>query len=293
MLLRIPEVIRIMSYKKLKTVIFPAAGLGARFLPVTKANPKEMLPIVDKPLIQYAVEEAIEAGFEQLVFVISPDKNAIRKHFESTSELDEKLKIEAIIPTNVSSIYIEQSAPLGLGHAIWCARDTIEAGPFAVVLPDDLIDGAAAGGCLLQMVRHYEKNGCGAIGIQKIALEETKQYGIIEYEDEVGGSNRIASIVEKPDPQFAPSLLGVVGRYILPSAVMGQLEKTQKGSGNEIQLTDGISALLGDYRIDGFQFKGQRYDCGSKIGYLKANVDYALKHPELAKECPAWLATKQ
>jgi UTP--glucose-1-phosphate uridylyltransferase len=282
-----------MSYKKLKTVIFPAAGLGTRFLPVTKANPKEMLPIVDKPLIQYAVEEAIEAGFEQLVFVISPDKNAIRNHFESTSELDEKLKIEAIIPTNVSSIYIEQSAPLGLGHAIWCARDTIEAGPFAVVLPDDLIDGAAAGGCLLQMVRHYEKNGCGAIGIQKIALEETKQYGIIEYEDEVGGSNRIASIVEKPDPQFAPSLLGVVGRYILPSAVMGQLEKTQKGSGNEIQLTDGISALLGDYRIDGFQFKGQRYDCGSKIGYLKANVDYALKHPELAQEFTAWLTTKQ
>jgi UTP--glucose-1-phosphate uridylyltransferase len=282
-----------MSYKKLKTVIFPAAGLGTRFLPVTKASPKEMLPIVDKPLIQYAVEEAIEAGFEQLVFVISPDKSAIRNHFESTSELDEKLKIEAIIPANVSSLYIEQSTPLGLGHAIWCARDAIKTEPFAVVLPDDLIDGGTAGGCLLQMARHYEKNGCGAIGIQKIAPEETKQYGIIEYEDEVGSSNRIATIVEKPDPQFAPSLLGVVGRYILPSAIMGQLEKTQKGSGNEIQLTDAISALLGDYRIDGFQFKGQRYDCGSKIGYLKANVDYALKHPELAKEFSAWLTTKQ
>ena len=282
-----------MSYKKLKTVIFPAAGLGTRFLPVTKASPKEMLPIVDKPLIQYAVEEAIEAGFEQLVFVISPDKKGIKKHFESTSELDAITKIEEIIPANVSALYIEQTEPLGLGHAIWCARDAIEAEPFAVVLPDDLIDGAAAGGCLLQMVRQYEKNGFGAIGIQKIAPEETKQYGIIEYEDEVGGSNRIATIVEKPDPQFAPSLLGVVGRYILPSAVMGQLEKTQKGSGNEIQLTDAISALLGDYHIDGFQFKGQRYDCGSKIGYLKANVDYALKHPELAKEFAAWLTTKQ
>ena len=282
-----------MSYKKLKTVIFPAAGLGTRFFPVTKASPKEMLPIVDKPLIQYAVEEAIEAGFEQLVFVISPDKKAIRKHFESISELDEKLNIEAIVPANVSSIYIEQSVPLGLGHAIRCARDVINAEPFAVVLPDDLIDGGTTGGCLLQMVRHYERNGCGAIGIQKIAPEETNQYGIIEYEDEVGGSNRIATIVEKPDPQFAPSLLGVVGRYILPSAVMSQLEKTQKGSGNEIQLTDAISALLGDYRIDGFQFKGQRYDCGSKIGYLKANVDYALKHSELAKEFAAWLTTKQ
>jgi len=282
-----------MSYKKLKTVIFPAAGLGTRFLPVTKVNPKEMLPIVDKPLIQYAVEEAIEAGFEQLVFVIAPDKNVIRNHFETTLELNAKPKIEAIIPANVSSLYIEQSAPLGLGHAILCAREAIEAEPFAVVLPDDLIDGAAAGGCLLQMAQYYEKNGCGAIGIQKITLEETKQYGIIEYEDEMGGSNRIATIVEKPDPQFAPSLLGVVGRYILPAAIMEQLEKTQKGSGNEIQLTDGISALLGDYRIDGFQFKGQRYDCGSKIGYLKANVDYALKHPELAKEFSAWLTTKQ
>jgi UTP--glucose-1-phosphate uridylyltransferase len=281
-----------MKHKKLRTAVFPAAGLGTRFFPATKASPKEMIPIVDKPLIQYAVEEAIEAGFDRLIFVVARNKTSIAEHFDRTFELVATKKMDTIIPANVSCIYILQAEPLGLGHAVWCARDVIGPEPFAVVLPDDLIDGAA-GGCLSQMVRHYEKNGCGVIGIQKVAPQETKQYGIIEYQDAANEASRIATIVEKPEPWIAPSLLGVVGRYILPSAIMNQLGNTQKGAGNEIQLTDAISALLSEYRIDGLQFNGTRYDCGSKLGYLKATVDYALKRPDLAEEFSAWLTAKK
>jgi UTP--glucose-1-phosphate uridylyltransferase len=282
-----------MNQKKLRTVVFPVAGLGTRFLPATKAIPKEMLPIVDKPLIQYAVEEAIEAGFDRLIFVTSPAKKTIADHFYSSSELNEKLKMDSILPPNVSCLYIHQSVPLGLGHAVLCARDAIESEPFAIILPDDLIDGGTVGGCLSQMVKYYGKHGCGVIGIQKITPEETKQYGIVEYQDGAGEAGRITNIVEKPNPDVAPSLLGVVGRYILPSEIMVRLEKTQKGTGNEIQLTDGISALLSEHRVDGFQFNGTRYDCGSKMGYLKATVDYALKRPELGQEFSAWLRAKK
>jgi UTP--glucose-1-phosphate uridylyltransferase len=278
---------------KITKAIFPVAGLGTRFLPATKANPKEMLPIVDKPLIQYAVEEAVAAGVTELIFVTSSSKRAIEDHFDSNFELEATLQdrgkqdlldiVKGILPDGVSCAYIRQKSPQGLGHAVLCAKQLVMDEPFAVLLADDLIDGGAVP-CLSQMTEQFNEQQSSIIAVQKINSEETKKYGIVD----VAGSNnhlaRIQNIVEKPDPSDAPSNLGVVGRYILTPHIFNLLEQTQKGSGGEIQLTDAIAKLLQTEKAYAYQFNGKRYDCGSKLGYLEATVAYALKHPELAED---------
>ncbi|MBM4226688.1 MAG: UTP--glucose-1-phosphate uridylyltransferase GalU [Gammaproteobacteria bacterium] len=276
---------------KLRKAVFPVAGLGTRFLPATKANPKEMLPVVDKPLIQYAAEEAVEAGIEELIFVTGRNKRSIEDHFDKAYELEAELEkhgkemllelVRTILPTSVSCTYIRQSEPLGLGHAVLCARPAVNNEPFAVILADDLIDGGQRG-CLQQMVEMFERHQAGVIAVQPIPREDTDKYGIVEVGEELAGVSAIRTIVEKPKPADAPSNLAVVGRYILPGTIMPILAETRSGAGGEIQLTDGIARLLGAEQVLAYQFEGRRYDCGSKLGYLEATVDYALKHPELA-----------
>jgi len=281
--------------KKITKAVFPVAGLGTRFLPATKANPKEMLPIVDKPLIQYAVEEAVEAGIKELIFVTSSTKRAIEDHFDSNFELETKLAqngksellkiVTDILPKGVSCAYVRQAETLGLGHAVLCARPLISDEPFAVLLADDLID--AKPGCLSQMVSEYEKHQSSIVAVQEIRREETDKYGVVLLKN----GFQIESLVEKPAPASAPSTLGVVGRYVLSSHIFDCLEKTRQGSGNEIQLTDGIAKLLETEKAYAHPFQGKRYDCGSKIGYLEATVEYALKHPELCNEFRQYLKT--
>ncbi len=277
---------------KVTKAVFPVAGLGTRFLPATKANPKEMMPIVDKPLIQYAVEEAVAAGITELIFVTSSSKRAIEDHFDSNYELESNLLergkfdlleiVRDILPEGVSCAYIRQKSPQGLGHAVWCARQLVLNEPFAVLLADDLIDGGQTS-CLHQMVEAYEKNQSSIIAVQKISHLETKKYGVI---DPVSPQEltMIRNIIEKPLPEDAPSNLGVVGRYILSPRIFSYLEHTAKGSGGEIQLTDAIAALLKEEEVHALQFRGKRYDCGSKLGYLEATVAYALKHPEVSDD---------
>ena len=282
----------------IKKAVFPVAGLGTRFLPATKANPKEMMPVVDKPLIQYAAEEAIAAGVKELIFVTSSSKRAIEDHFDKNYELESELEkrnkkellsiVRGVLPAGVSCVYIRQPEALGLGHAVLCAKDVVGDSPFAVILADDLIDDESDG-CLAQMAAQYEKNQCSILGIEKVSPDETEKYGIIEtegFDDDVG---KVNAIVEKPKPKDAPSNLGVVGRYILTPKIFELLEKTEKGAGGEIQLTDAIAALLKEETVMAYLFKGKRYDCGSKIGYLQATVEYALKHPVLQKEFMAYL----
>ena len=283
---------------RVKKAVFPVAGLGTRFLPATKANPKEMLPIVDKPLIQYAVEEAVEAGVEELIFVTGRTKRSIKGHFDKASELEAELEkagkdvllelVQNILPGRVTCAYVRQAEPLGLGHAVLCAQPAIGDEPFAVLLSDDLIDGGEKG-CLKQMVEHYERYDAGVIAVEPIPPADTGKYGIVEVSPLDGGCSRMLSIVEKPRPEDAPSNLGVVGRYILPGEIMRILETTEPGAGNEIQLTDGIATLLERQQVIAYQFDGKRYDCGSKFGYLQATVDYALKHPEVGNEFSEWL----
>jgi len=279
-----------MNQKPIRKAVFPVAGLGTRFLPATKASPKEMLPVVDKPLIQYAVEEAIAAGVEQLIFVTSSSKRSIEDHFDRNSELESELEArgkhhllsmtKSIVPEGVSCIYIRQPEALGLGHAVLCARPVVGDEPFAVILADDLIDGQERS-CLEQMVNIYEKQGASVLAVEEVDQAETDKYGIIEAEPVYDGLAQINSIVEKPAPDKAPSNLAVVGRYLLTPAIFDLLEKTQKGAGNEIQLTDAISDLLAEEKILAHRFTGTRYDCGSKLGYLMATIDYALQHPNL------------
>ncbi|MBX3709357.1 MAG: UTP--glucose-1-phosphate uridylyltransferase GalU [Gammaproteobacteria bacterium] len=278
---------------KVTKAIFPVAGLGTRFLPATKANPKEMLPIVDKPLIQYAVEEAVDAGITELIFVTNSSKRAIEDHFDSNFELEATLQergkkelldiVKGILPDGVSCAYIRQKSPQGLGHAVLCARQLVMNEPFAVLLADDLIDSSVQP-CLKQMVDQFNKIQTSIIAVEKISADETKKYGIVD----VASANEILAtvrgIVEKPDPQQAPSNLGVVGRYVLMPRIFGLLENTVKGSNGEIQLTDAIAKLLHEEKVYAYQFHGKRYDCGSKLGYLEATVAYALKHPELAND---------
>jgi len=276
--------------KTIRKAVFPVAGLGTRFLPATKASPKEMLPIVDKPLIQYAAEEAIAAGIEQLIFVTSSSKRAIEDHFDKNQELEDELErrgkydflamVKHIVPEGVSCIYIRQAEPLGLGHAVLCAKPVVGDEPFAVILADDLIDGFEQA-CLSQMVKIYKEQNCSVIGIEEIKAAETDKYGIIKPEEFYENVWKIKSIVEKPTPDKAPSTLAVVGRYLLTPAIFSHLEKIKKGAGDEIQLTDAIARLLAEEQVLGFQFKGIRYDCGSKLGYLEATIDYALRHPNL------------
>lgn len=273
--------------------IFPVAGLGTRFLPATKANPKEMMPIVDKPLIQYAVEEAIAAGIRELIFVTSSSKRAIEDHFDTNFELEATLQehgkhelleiVKGILPEGVSCAYIRQKSPLGLGHAVLCAKQLIMNEPFAVLLADDLIDGGTIP-CLKQMVDEFSAVQSSIVAVQKIAKEDTKKYGMVAVPTESDKLCAITGIVEKPAPQNAPSTLAVVGRYILTPAIFSLLEKTPRGSGGEIQLTDAIAALLQTQPVYSYQFNGKRFDCGSKLGYLEATIAYALKHPELASD---------
>jgi len=273
--------------KTIRKAVFPVAGLGTRFLPATKASPKEMLPIVDKPLIQYAAEEAVSAGIEQLIFVTSASKRAIEDHFDKNQELENSLQslgkekllatIQDIVPKGVSCIYIRQPEALGLGHAVLCAKPAVGNEPFAVVLADDLIDGEKFS-CLAQMVNLYEKQKSSILAVEEIEPAETKKYGVVSPEYLYTGVSKVKAVVEKPAPDKAPSNLAIVGRYLLSPAIFTYLEKTQRGAGNEIQLTDAIGELLKNEPVLAYQFRGTRYDCGSKLGYLTATVDYALKH---------------
>lgn len=279
--------------KKIRKAVFPVAGLGTRFLPATKASPKEMLPVVDKPLIQYAVEEAVEAGCDQLIFVTSSSKRAIEDHFDKAYELESELEakgkdkllqlIKEIVPAHVSCIYLRQPEALGLGHAVLCAKPVVGDEPFSVILADDLIDNEN-NGCVKQMVESYENHSSSILAVQQVDKEETDKYGIVSLENNADNEGFITGIVEKPEPANAPSTLAVVGRYILNPRIFHFLEKTQKGAGNEIQLTDAIADLLADEKVFAYPFEGTRYDCGSKLGYLQANVELGMKHPEIGEE---------
>jgi UTP--glucose-1-phosphate uridylyltransferase len=282
---------------RIRTAVFPVAGRGTRFLPATKASPKEMLPIVDKPLIQYAVEEALEAGAERLVFVTGSSKRAIEDHFDTDAELERQLAesgkhdllklIHNIIPSEATCIYVRQGVPLGLGHAVLCAKQAVGNEPFYVHLADDLIYGDVA--CLEQMRRHFEIHGTSVLGVETVPRDQTASYGIVAIQKEPSGAQRVTRIVEKPKPAEAPSNLAVVGRYILTPAVFAKLELTQRGAGGEIQLTDGIASLMEDEPVHVLPFAGIRYDCGSKLGYLRAMVEYGLRHPELGSSFRAYL----
>ncbi|VAX11034.1 UTP--glucose-1-phosphate uridylyltransferase [hydrothermal vent metagenome] len=282
---------------RIKKVVFPVAGLGTRFLPATKASPKEMLPVVDKPLIQYAVEEAVAAGVEVMVFVIGRNKHSITDHFDTAYELEAELELRGkeellqevrnIVPPHVSCVYIRQAMPLGLGHAVLCAEPVVGDEPFAVILADDLINDGASG-CLSQMVNAFADSGCSILGTERVAQDETDRYGIVDTVGE-GALLEVKGIVEKPDPADAPSNLAVVGRYILTPEIFARLAQTGRGAGGEIQLTDGIASLMDEQQVLAYQFTGKRYDCGSKLGYLMATVDYALQHPKLGQEFQDWL----
>ena len=286
---------------KITKAVFPVAGLGTRFLPATKANPKEMLPIVDKPLIQYAVEEAVSAGITELIFVTSSSKRAIEDHFDSNFELETTLQergkqelldiVRGILPDGVTCAYIRQKSPQGLGHAVLCAKQLIMNKPFAVLLADDLIDGGDMP-CLKQMIGKFSRIQSSVIAVQKIAQSETKKYGIVDVASPEETLAALRGIIEKPNPQDAPSNLGVVGRYILTPRIFSLLERTSSGSGGEIQLTDAIAKLLREEAVHAYRFNGKRYDCGTKLGYLEATIAYALKHPELANEFREFLHTR-
>lgn len=284
--------------RKIRKAVFPVAGLGTRFLPATKASPKEMLPIVDKPLIQYAVEEAVAAGMDQMIFITGRSKRAIADHFDKAFELEHELEaknkqalleiVRGIVPDHVSCIYLRQAEALGLGHAVLCAQPVVGEEPFAVILADDLIDGGDHG-CLTQMTKVFEYQGRSVLGVERVPQEETNKYGVVSTTDLDKQIYKVDAIVEKPKPEDAPSNLAVVGRYILTPKIFDMLLKTERGAGNEIQLTDGIQKLLNIEQVLAYEFKGRRYDCGSKLGYLQATVEYGLKHPELKTEFQEYL----
>ena len=282
---------------KVNKVVFPVAGLGSRFLPATKSIPKEMLPIIDKPLIQYAVDEAIDAGFSELIFITGNTKKAIQDHFKFNPDLNisnltvDKKKflseMHRVIPSHVSCKYIIQDEPLGLGHAILQAKEAIGEDPFAVVLADDLIDSKQ--GVLKQMLDHYKDENSSIISVQKIIKSESINYGIIEFKEVNKDLMKIIDIVEKPSPENAPSNYGVVGRYILSSKIFSMLDKVSAGVGNEIQLTDAIKLLLKTNPIYSYKFSGTRHDCGTKIGFIKANIAFALNDPNYSDDLKIYI----
>ncbi len=284
---------------KIRKAVFPVAGLGTRFLPATKANPKEMLPIVDKPLIQYAAEEAEAAGVDSLIFVTGRNKRSIPDHFDKAYELENELKeagkvellkkVQNVLPENVSCVYLRQSEALGLGHAVLCAESVVGNEPFAVILADDLIRGEGGQGAISQMVEIYDKYQCSVVLVEEVPRDETQKYGIVEIEEDDGETALVTSIVEKPKPEDAPSNLAVVGRYILSPRIFEMIKKTGRGAGGEIQLTDAIAELLKFEKVRAYRVKGKRYDCGNKLGYLEATVEYALAHPELGEDFGAYL----
>ena len=278
--------------KPITKAVFPVAGMGSRFLPATKASPKEMLPVVDKPLIQYAVEEAVAAGLTEMIFVTGRNKRAIEDHFDRAAELELALQergnvklletVRGILPRGVHCVFIRQPEQLGLGHAVLCAKPLVGDEPFAVILADDLIDADPP--VMRQMIDRHASHGCSLIGVQQVARDETDQYGIVRCAQEGGELCPIQGIVEKPCPAEAPSTLGVVGRYLLTPRIFHHLEQGTPGRGGEIQLTDAIAALLADEPVLAYAFHGTRYDCGSKLGYLKATLAFALQHPEVAAD---------
>ncbi|MBL8660006.1 MAG: UTP--glucose-1-phosphate uridylyltransferase GalU [Rhodospirillales bacterium] len=285
--------------KPLRKAVFPVAGLGTRFLPATKAMPKEMLPVVDKPLIQYAVEEAQDAGIEEFIFVTGRAKSAIEDHFDHSVELEQTLRerqageaLSSVLdwmppPGHIS--YTRQQKPLGLGHAVWCARNFIGDEPFAVLLADDLI--LAKPGCLRQMVEHHRKVGGNLVAVEEIPRDQTSSYGILDVERDGGQLIRARGLVEKPEPDVSPSTLGIIGRYILEPIVLTVLEHQERGAGNEIQLTDAMAKTIGLIPFHGIRFEGRRFDCGSKVGYLEANLCYALNREDLRDRVVSMLET--
>ena len=286
-----------MSAQTIKTAVFPVAGRGTRFLPATKASPKEMLPIVDKPLIQYAAEEALRAGASKLVFITGSSKRAIEDHFDTDHELEEALEAQGkmellktlkdIVPSYASCIYIRQPSPLGLGHAVLCARPVVGDEPFFIHLADDLIDAQTP--CLAQMAHVFAERSASVLGVETVPNSDTDKYGIVATDERKERVSRVRQIVEKPRPQNAPSNLAVVGRYLLTSRIFDKLEKTGRGAGGEIQLTDAIADLLADETVLAYEFEGKRYDCGSKLGYLQATVEYALNHDALGAKFNQYL----
>lgn len=286
--------------KPIRKAVFPVAGMGTRFLPATKANPKEMLPVVDKPLVQFAAEEAVAAGITQLIFVTGRNKRAIPDHFDKAYELESELIarekhdlleiVQNILPKGTTCLYIRQEEALGLGHAVQCAQSAIGNEPFAVLLADDLIQGEGSP-CLAQMVEQYNEHGCSILAVENVPENEVYRYGIVAISDEPDSAGSVTKIVEKPPVGEAPSTLAVVGRYILTPTIFDKLEQTGKGAGGEIQLTDAISALLEEEKVLTCQYQGKRYDCGSKLGFLQATVELALSHPELADDFRDYLKT--
>jgi UTP--glucose-1-phosphate uridylyltransferase len=282
---------------KIRKAVFPVAGLGTRFLPATKASPKEMMPIVDKPLIQYAVEEAVAAGVTDMIFVTGRTKRAIEDHFDKAYELESELAlrnktemlafVQNMLPKNLNCIYIRQPEALGLGHAILCARPVIGDEPFAVLLADDLIDAQPP--VMKQMAEVFDYYRCSVIGVLDVPRSETKSYGIVKASPVGERLERIEAIVEKPAPEEAPSTLGVVGRYILTPRIFHQLENVAPGSGGEIQLTDGIASMLREEQVLAYRYHGARYDCGSKLGYLRATVELGRRHPEVGEDFANYL----
>ena len=286
--------------QKVTKAVFPVAGLGTRFLPATKASPKEMLPIVDKPLIQYAVEEAVAAGMTDIIFISSRTKRTVEDHFDKAYELETELEmrgknrvldlVQSIRPPGVNFIYIRQAEALGLGHAVLCAKPVIGNEPFAVILADDLIDADPP--VMKQMVEKYDYFQCSILGVQEVAREETASYGIVDASPLDGRVSRVEAIVEKPKPEVAPSNLGVVGRYLLTPRIFHYIENLKPGAGGELQLTDAIAALLQEQQVLAYAYEGKRYDCGSKLGYLQATVEYAMKHPEVSRDFEAYLKSR-
>ncbi|NTV09747.1 MAG: UTP--glucose-1-phosphate uridylyltransferase GalU, partial [Zoogloea sp.] len=280
--------------------IFPVAGLGTRFLPATKASPKEMLPVVDKPLIQYAVEEAAAAGITDMVFITGRTKRSIEDHFDKAYELETELEmrgkhemleiVRKTAPKGINFIYIRQPEALGLGHAVLCAAPVVGDEPFAVLLADDLLDGMDEPPVMRQMVDVYDQHQCSVLGVMNVARENTRQYGIISTESNEGDIQRVSGIIEKPQPENAPSTQAVVGRYILTSRIFDHLRQLAPGAGGELQLTNAIASLLREEAVLSYQFKGVRYDCGSKLGYLQATVELGLKHPEVGAGFAEYLA---
>ena len=283
--------------KKVKKAVFPVAGLGTRFLPATKASPKEMLPVVDKPLIQYAVEEAAAAGITDMIFVTGRSKRAIEDHFDKAYELETELErknktemlefVRNLLPKNMNCIYIRQPEALGLGHAVLCAKPVIGDEPFAVLLADDLLDGETP--VMQQMVQNYDYYRCSVLGVQDVPRADTRSYGIVDARPVADRLEQVAAIVEKPKPEEAPSTLAVVGRYILTPRIFHHLENIKPGAGGEIQLTDGIASLLSEEQVLAYRYEGVRYDCGSKLGYLQATVVLGQRHPEVGAAFSAYL----
>ncbi len=287
-------------HAKLRKAVFPVAGLGSRFLPVTKASPKEMLPIVDKPLIQYAVEEAAAAGITEMVFVTGRNKRAIEDHFDKAYELETELErksknvmlemVRSVLPEGVRCIYIRQAEPLGLGHAVLCAQQVVGNEPFAVILADDLMDSQPP--AMTRMAQVFAREGSSLLGVEEVPRDQTQSYGIVTIDKMQGDLARIHSIVEKPKPAEAPSNLAVIGRYVLTPRIFDLLSEVTPGTGGEIQLTDAISALLSHERAFAVRLPGRRFDCGSKLGYLQATVEYGLRHPEVGPDFAKYLKNR-